>query len=53
MIYDRKKVDLIPVRNCLQILETEYNIEPLCQSIGKVLLKPLKDNVLSIQTKRR
>ncbi|CAG8643728.1 11586_t:CDS:1 [Paraglomus brasilianum] len=43
-IYDWKKEDLIPVQNCLQILEAEYNIEPLCQFIEKALLKPLKDN---------
>ncbi len=43
-IYDWKKEDLIPVRNCLQILEAEYNIEPLCRFIEKALLQPLKDN---------
>ncbi|CAG8468687.1 2169_t:CDS:2 [Funneliformis mosseae] len=43
-IYDWRKEDLIPVRNCLQILEAEYNIEPLCRFIEKALLKPLKDN---------
>jgi hypothetical protein len=36
--------DLASVRNCLQILEAEYNIEPLCRFIENTLLKPLKDN---------
>ncbi|CAB4401191.1 unnamed protein product [Rhizophagus irregularis] len=31
-------------RHCLQILEAEYNIEPLCRFIKKTLLKSLKDN---------
>ncbi|CAG8693276.1 3689_t:CDS:1, partial [Funneliformis caledonium] len=43
-IYDWKKEDLTPVWNCLQILEAEYNIKPLCRFIEKTLLKPLKDN---------
>src|SRR3954453_12452981 len=43
-IYDWKEEDLVPVRNCLQILEADYNIEPLCRFIEKTLLKPLKDN---------
>ncbi|CAB4416494.1 unnamed protein product [Rhizophagus irregularis] len=43
-IYDWKMEDLTPVRNCLQILEAEYNIEPLCRFIEETLLKPLKDN---------
>ncbi|CAG8551534.1 7169_t:CDS:2, partial [Ambispora gerdemannii] len=43
-IYDWKKEDLVPVRNCLQILEAEDNIEPLCRFIEEALLKPLKDN---------
>ncbi|CAG8616592.1 7175_t:CDS:2, partial [Diversispora eburnea] len=43
-IYDWKEEDLVSVRKCLQILEAEYNIEPLCRFIEKTLLKPLKDN---------
>ncbi|CAG8601944.1 9532_t:CDS:2 [Acaulospora morrowiae] len=43
-IYDWKKEDLIPVRECLQILEGENNIEPLCRFVEQALLKPLKDN---------
>ncbi|CAG8662458.1 10784_t:CDS:1, partial [Paraglomus occultum] len=43
-IYDWKEEDLIPVRKCLQILESEHNIEPLCRFIEGTLLKPLKDN---------
>ncbi|PKY38773.1 hypothetical protein RhiirA4_451830 [Rhizophagus irregularis] len=43
-IYNWKKEDLIPVQNCLQILEAEYNIEPLCRFIENNLLKLLKYN---------
>jgi hypothetical protein len=43
-IYDWKKEDLTPVQNCLQILEAEYNIEPLCQFVEQTLLKLLKNN---------
>ncbi|CAG8832221.1 44825_t:CDS:2, partial [Gigaspora margarita] len=43
-IYDWKEEDLIPVRSCLQILEAECNIEPLCRFVEETLLKPLKDN---------
>ena len=43
-IYDWKMDDLAPVRNCLQILEAEHNIEPLCRFIEKALLNSLKDN---------
>ena len=43
-IYDWKMEDLALVRNCLQILEAEHNIEPLCRFIEKALLKSLKDN---------
>ncbi|CAB4438676.1 unnamed protein product [Rhizophagus irregularis] len=43
-MYDWQKEDLVPVRNCLQILEAEHNIEPLCRFIENNLLKPLKDN---------
>ncbi|CAG8715357.1 13443_t:CDS:2, partial [Acaulospora colombiana] len=43
-IYDWKEEDLIPVRKCLQILEAEHNIEPLCRFIEGTLLKPLKNN---------
>ncbi|GBC09090.1 hypothetical protein RclHR1_00860028 [Rhizophagus clarus] len=46
-IYNWKIKDLIPVQNYLQILETKYNIEPLCEFIEKVLLKLLKnDNII-------
>ncbi|RHZ51235.1 hypothetical protein Glove_481g111 [Diversispora epigaea] len=43
-IYNWKEEDPISVRKCLQILEGEDNIEPLCRFIEKVLLEPLKDN---------
>jgi hypothetical protein len=43
-IYDWKMEDLAPVRNSLQILEAEYNIEPFCRFVEEVLLKLLKDN---------
>jgi hypothetical protein len=43
-IYNWKKEDLIPVQNCLQILEAKYNIEPLCRFIENNLLKLLKYN---------
>ncbi|CAG8650476.1 4433_t:CDS:2, partial [Ambispora leptoticha] len=43
-IYDWKEEDLIPVRSCLQILEAECDIEPLCRFVEETLLKPLKDN---------
>jgi len=36
--------DLTPVWNCLQVLEAEHDIEPLCKFIENTLLKPLKDN---------
>ncbi|CAG8444428.1 382_t:CDS:2 [Ambispora gerdemannii] len=43
-IYDWKEEDLMPVRKCLQILEGENNIEPLCRFVEQALLKPLRDN---------
>ncbi|RHZ54542.1 hypothetical protein Glove_426g58 [Diversispora epigaea] len=43
-IYNWKEEDLISVRRCLQTLEGEDNIEPLCRFIEKTLLEPLKDN---------
>ncbi|RHZ78190.1 hypothetical protein Glove_166g242 [Diversispora epigaea] len=42
-IYDWKEEDLMSVQKCLQILEADHNIEPLCRFIEETLLKPLKD----------
>ena len=43
-IHEWKQDDLIPVRQCLQILEGDNDIDPFCRFIEEQLLKPLKDN---------
>jgi len=43
-IHEWRHDDLISVRQCLQILEGNNNIDPLCRFIEEQLLKPLKDN---------
>ncbi|CAG8577197.1 7296_t:CDS:2, partial [Racocetra fulgida] len=43
-IHDWKHDDLTSVRQCLQILEGNGDINPLCRFVEQVLLKPLKDN---------
>ncbi|RHZ44563.1 hypothetical protein Glove_718g2 [Diversispora epigaea] len=43
-IHEWKQDDLTPVRQCLQILEGNDDIDPLCQFVEEQLLKPLKDN---------
>ncbi|CAG8482792.1 12580_t:CDS:2 [Funneliformis mosseae] len=43
-IHEWKDDDLTPVRQCLQILEGNDDIDPLCRFVEELLLKPLKDN---------
>nr|CAG8541138.1 7448_t:CDS:2 [Entrophospora candida] len=43
-IHEWKQDNLTPVRQCLQILEANNDIDPSCRFVEELLLKPLKDN---------
>src|SRR3954451_20454229 len=38
-MYNWEEKDLLPVQNCLQILDSTNNIEPLCQFVEQALVK--------------